>query len=60
MRYTKLTKRINMIATLFEKVLKESRVVKKTYQKEGEGSKKLFIHFLDKRKDFMKSTGTQD
>ena len=55
-RYTKLRDWINVIALLYEKILKQSMVVKKIDEKEERELKKIFNHYLDKRKDNMKNT----
>ena len=41
---------------LYEKTLKQSMIFKKIDQKEAEELKKIYIHYLDKRKEIMKST----
>ena len=59
-RYTKLGDWINVITLLYEKTLKSSMVDKKNYQKEAEEIKKIYSHYLDERKDFMKNTQFKD
>ena len=55
-RYTKLTDCINVMTLLYEKTLKSSMVDKKNDQKEAGELKKIYNHYLDTRKDFMKNT----
>ena len=55
-RYTKLRDWINVITLLYEKTLKQSMVDKKIDQKEAEELKKIYNHYLDKRKEIMKNT----
>ena len=55
-RYTKLRDWINVITLLYEKTLKTSMVDKKTDQEEAEELKKVYNHYLDKRKEIMKNT----
>ena len=55
-RYTKLRDWVNVIFLLYEKNLKSSKVDKKTHQNEAEELKKIYSHYLDKRKDIMKNT----
>ena len=55
-RYTKLRDNINMITLLFEKTMMKSMVDKKIDEKEGEELKQIYNHYLDKRKEIMKST----
>ena len=47
---------INIIVLLYEKTLKTSLVDKKTDEKEAEELRKIYNHYLDKRKDIRKST----
>ena len=49
-RYTKLRDWIKVITLLYEKTLKTSMVDKKIDEKEVEESKKIYNHYLDKRK----------
>ena len=53
-RYTKLRDWINMITLLYEKTLKQSMIDKKTDEKEALELKKIYKHYLDKRKKIMK------
>ena len=55
-RYTKLRDHVNMITLLYEKTLTKSMVDKKIDEKEGEELKQIYNHYLEKRKDIMKST----
>ena len=55
-RYTKLRDWIHVITLLYEKSLKQSMVDKKIDQKEAEELKKIYNHYLDKRKEMMKNT----
>ena len=55
-RYAKLRDWINVITLLFEETLKTSMIDKKIDQKEGEDLKKIYNHYLDKRKEIMKNT----
>ena len=45
-----------MITLFFEKTLKTSLVDKKACEKEAEELKRIYNHFLDKRKEIMKNT----
>ena len=55
-RYTKLRDHVNMITLLYEKTLTKSMMDKKIDEKEGEELKQIYNHYLEKRKDIMKST----
>ena len=55
-RYTKLRDWINVITLLYEKTLKTSMVDKRIDQKEAEELKKIYNHYIDKRKEIMKKT----
>ena len=55
-RYTKLRDWINVITLLYEKTLKSSMVDKNVDQKEAEELKKVYNHYLDKRKNILKNT----
>ena len=55
-RYTKLRDWINVITLLYEKTLKTSMVDKRIDQKEAEELKKIYNHYIDKRKEIMKNT----
>ena len=55
-RYTKLRDWINVITLLYEKTLKQSMVDKKIDEKEAQDLKKIYNHYLDKRKEIMKNT----
>ena len=55
-RYTKLRDWINVVTLSYEKILKQSMVDKKIDQKEAEELKKIYNHYLDKRKEIMKNT----
>ena len=56
MRYTKLRDWINFITLLCEKTLKQSMIDKKIDEKEALELKKIYNHYLDKRKEIMKNT----
>ena len=47
---------IKNISLLYEKTLKQSMVYKKTDEQEAEDLKKIFNHYIDKRKEIMKNT----
>ena len=55
-RYTKLRDWINVTTLLYEKTLKPSTVDKKIDEKEAEDLKKIYNHYIDKRKEIMKNT----
>ena len=55
-RYTKLRDWINVITLLYEKTLKTSMVDKKNDEKEAGELKKIYNHYIDKRKEIMKKT----
>ena len=55
-RYTKLRDWIIIITLLYEKNLKTSMVDKKIDQKEVEELRKIYNHYIDKRKEIMKNT----
>ena len=55
-RFTKIRDWINIITLLYEKTLKQSMVDKKIDEKEANGIKRIFNHYLDKRSDIMKNT----
>ena len=56
LRYTKLRDWINFITILYEKTLNQSMIDKKIDKKESLELKKIYNHYLDKRKQFMDST----
>ena len=56
LRYTKLRDWINFITILYEKTLNQSMIDKKIDEKEAQELKKIYNHYLDKRKEFMNST----
>ena len=56
LRYAKLRDWINVIMILYEKTLKESMVDKKIDEKKAFELKKIYNHYLDKRKEIMTST----
>ena len=62
LRDTKLKDRINFVTFLYEKTLKESLIDKKIDQKEAEQLKKVYNHYIDKRKGIMNSNkfGAED
>ena len=55
-RYTKVRDWINVITLLYEKTLKQSMIDKKINEKEAEELKKIYNHYIDKRKKIMKNT----
>ena len=55
-RYTKLRDWNNVMTLLYEKTLKTSMIDKKTDEKEAEELKRIYNHYLDKRKEIMKNT----
>ena len=55
-RYTKLRDWIKVIALLYEKTLKTSKVDEKIDEKDALELKKIYNHYLDKRKEIMKNT----
>ena len=55
-RYTKLRDWINVIILFFEKPLKISMVDKKIDEKEAQGLKKIYNHYIDERSEIMKNT----
>ena len=55
-RYTNLRDCVNVITLLHEKTLKQSMIDKKTDEKEAEEMKKIYNHYLDKRREIMKNT----
>ena len=59
-RYTKLRNWINVITLLYEKNLKSSMVDKKIDEKESLEMKKIYNHYLDKRKEIMKNTSFKE
>ena len=50
LRYTKLREWINFITILYEKTLNQSMIDKKIDEKEALELKKIYNHYLDKRK----------
>ena len=56
LRYTKLRDSINFITILYEKTLNQSMVDKNIDEKEDLELKKIYNHYLDKRKEIMNST----
>ena len=55
-RYTNLRDWINVITLQYEKTLKQSMVDKKIDEKKAEELKKIYNHYIDKRKEIMKNT----
>ena len=55
-RYTKLRDWIHVNTLFYEKTLKQSMVDNKIDQKEAEELKKIYNHYLDKRKEIMRNT----
>ena len=56
LRYTKLRDWINFITILYEKTLNQSMIDKKIDEKEALELKKIYNHYIDKRKEIMNST----
>ena len=56
LRFTKLRDWINFITILYEKTLNQSMVDKKSDEKEALDLKKIYNHYIDKRKKIMDST----
>ena len=56
LRYTKLRDWIIFITILYEKTLNLSMIDKKNDEKEASELKKIYNHYLDKRKEIMNST----
>ena len=56
LRYTKLRDWINFITILYEKTLNQSMIDKKIDEKEAQELKKIYNHYIDKRKEIMDST----
>ena len=56
LRYTKLRDWINFITILYEKTLNQSLIDKKIDEKEALELKKIYNHYIDKRKEIMDST----
>ena len=51
-RYTKLRDWVNVITLIYEKILKASMVDKKIDAKEREELKKIYNHYLEKKKRY--------
>ena len=56
LRYTKLRDWINFFTILYEKTLNQSMIDKKNDEKEAQELKKIYNHYIDKRKEIMNST----
>ena len=56
LRCTKLRDWINFITILYEKTLNQSMIDKKIDEKEAQDLKKIYNHYVDKRKEIMYST----
>ena len=56
LRYTKLRDWINFITILYEKTLNQSMIDKKIDEKDSIELKKMYNHYIDKRKEIMDST----
>ena len=56
LRFTKLRDWINFITILHDKTLKESMIDRKIDEKEAQELKKIYNHYVDKRKEIMDST----
>ena len=55
-RYTTLREWNNVIALLYEKTLKQSMIDKIIDEKEAQELKKIYDHYIDKRKEILKNT----
>ena len=55
-RYAQLRYCIKVITLFYEKTFKQSMVDKKIDEKEAQKLKKIYNHYLDKRKEIMKNT----
>ena len=55
-RYTKLRDWIIVFTLLYEKTLKQSMIDKKIDEREPQKLKKIYNHYLDKRKEILKNT----
>ena len=58
-RYTNLRDWISVITLLYETTLKQSMVDKEIDEKEAQELKKIYNHYLDKRKDIIENTSFQ-
>ena len=56
LRYTKLRDWKNFLTILYEKTLNQSMIDKKIDEKESLELKKIYNHYIDKRKEIMNST----
>ena len=56
LRYSKLRDWINFITILYEKTLNQSMIDKKIDEKEALELKKIYNHYIDKRKEIVDST----
>ena len=56
LRYTKLRDWINFFTILYEKTLNQSMIDNKIDEKEAQELKKIYNHYVDKRKQIMNST----
>ena len=56
LRYTKLRDSINFVTILYEKTINQSMIDKKIDEKEAQELKKIYNHYIDKRKEIMNST----
>ena len=56
LRYTKIRDWINFITILYGKTLNQSMIDKKIDEKEALELKKIYNHYIDKRKEIMDST----
>ena len=54
-RCSKLRDWINVITLLYEKTLKESMIDRKSDEKEAQELKKIYNHYIDKRRGIMKN-----
>ena len=55
-RYIKLRDWINVYTLLYERTLKQSMIDKKIDEKDAKELKKIYNHYLDKRKEIMLNT----
>ena len=56
LRHTKLRDWINFITILYEKTLNQYMIDKKIDEKEAQELKKIYNHYIDKRREIMDST----
>ena len=59
LRYTKLRDWITFITILYEKTLNQSMIDEKIDEKESLELKKIYNHYVDKRREIMNSTASE-